>query len=79
MSIHLHFHCSWYFIKNSLLFYNTFHEFQILKKVIITETFNVDFHKKIHNIWIFFYFSSDCRVSFPYLLPYIYIYINKQD
>ena len=27
-------------------FNNTFHEFKVLKEVIITETFNVDFHNK---------------------------------
>ena len=28
---------------------NIFHEFKILKKIIITETFNIDFHNKFIN------------------------------
>ena len=51
-----------------LYFNSTFHEFIVLKKVIITETFNVAFHYRFIKICIilFFYFSS-----------YIYIYISK--
>ena len=30
-------------------FNKTFHEFKVLKKVIVTETFNVDFHNKFLN------------------------------
>ena len=37
----------------------TFHEFKILKRAIITETFNVDFHNKLIKFWVIcsFYFS----------------------
>ena len=41
------------FIKH---FKNTFHELKVLKKVIITETFNIDFHNKLINIGLFCFF-----------------------
>ena len=38
----------------------TFHEFKVLKKVIIPEMFNIDFHNKFFQFGLFclFYFSS---------------------
>ena len=49
-------------------FNNTFHEFKVLKKIVINETFNVDFHHKFIKIWIICFF-------FLLFLIYIYIYI----
>ena len=48
----------------------TFHEFKVLKKDIITGTFNVDFHYKFIKFLfiLFFYF-------FSYIYIYIYIYV----
>ena len=58
-------------------FNDIFHEFKILKKVITTETFYVDFHYTFNKFWIILFFQlffilSDLR---SYLRPYIYIYI----
>ena len=50
-------------------FNNTFHEFKVLKKVTITETFNVDFHNKFIRFWIIWFFS---------FFSYIYIYIERE-
>ena len=45
-------------------FNNTFHEFKVLKLVIITETFNVDFHYKLikFGLFGFLYFSTYYRI-----------------
>ena len=66
-------------------FNNIFHEFEVLRKVIITEILNVVFHKKFIKFWIIlfsqlFFILLDL---FLYLLPhcvcgniYIYIYFH---
>ena len=38
-------------------FINIFHEFKIMKKVITTETFNVDFHNKFIKFLIICFFN----------------------
>ena len=55
-------------------FNNTFREFKVLKKVIIAETFNVDFHNKFikFSLFCFFYFSL-----YIYIYIYVYIYVRK--
>ena len=54
-------------------FNNNFHKFKVLKKIITTETFNVDSHNNFIKLWIiFFNFSSYDRI---YLLIYAYIII----
>ena len=50
-------------------FNNSFHEFKVLKKVIVTETFNVDFRNKFIKFWSILFF----QLFFIYI--YIYIYI----
>ena len=47
---------------------------KILKKVIITETFNVDFHNKFVKFWIIC-FSTIFHIEALSLSLYIYIYI----
>ena len=37
-------------------FKNTFHEFKVQKKVIITETFNIDFRNKFIKFFIILFF-----------------------
>ena len=44
LSFHTRFLCSCYFIHQ--YFNNTFNEFKVLKKVTVTETFNIDFLNK---------------------------------
>ena len=43
---------------------NTFHEFKVLKKVIKTEIFYIDFHNEFIKFGLFYfsYFSSYCRI-----------------
>ena len=55
-------------ISSNILHYfnNVFHEFQLLKKVITTETFNIDFHNKFIRFWIILLFQ----------LFYIYVCVN---
>ena len=56
----------------------TFHEFKVLKKVIITEAFNVDFHNKFieFGLFRFFYFFHTIGFNFLiYFVIYIYIYV----
>ena len=59
-------------------FNNILHEFKVLKKVIITEAFNVDFHNKFMKFGLFYfcYFSSHTHI---YIYIYIYIYIWSGD
>ena len=59
------------------MFNNIFHDFKVLKKFIITKTFNVDFHNKFIKFWIilFFNFSSYCRCYFLY----IYLFSKKDE
>ena len=56
-------------------FNNTFHEFKVLKKVIITETFNFNLDNKLIRFWIicFSNFSSNCRIYFLIYFP-IHVY-----
>ena len=49
-------------------FYKIFHEFSVLKKLILTKTFNIDFHYKFIKFWIILFFQ----------LFLIYICIFKQ-
>ena len=58
-------------------FNNTFHEFKVLKKVIITETFNVNFHNKFIKFGLFCFFRfSSYFIGFNFLVYFhIYIYI----
>ena len=37
---------------------NTFHEFKVMKKVIKTETFNVNFHNIFIRFWIILVYST---------------------
>ena len=55
-----------------------FMNLNVLKKVITTETFNVDFHNKFIKFWIILFFQLFFILwdLFPNLLPYTYIYIH---
>ena len=72
---HFLFYC--YFIKHPLLFIYIFHEFNVLKKVIITETFNVDFRKKFIKFVIVFQLFFILLDLFPYIHIYLYIYYKE--
>ena len=50
---------------------NTFHKFKVLKKVIMAETFNVDFHNKFIKFGLFCFFYFLHTVGFNFL---IYVY-----
>ena len=51
-------------------FNNSFHEFKILKKIIITKMFNVDFHYKFIKFLIICFFN---------FLSHIYVCIHTQQ
>ena len=55
-------------------FNKNFHEFQVLMKVITTETFNVDFHYKFLKFWIILFFQlySYCWIYFS-----AYFYVDR--
>ena len=55
-------------------FNNTFHEFKIRKKVILTETFNFDFHNKFIKFGLFCFFVFYFFLIYFYIYIYIYIY-----
>ena len=61
-------------------FNNTFYKFKILKKIIITETVNVDFHNEFikFGLFVVFFFYFLHTVGFNFLI-YIYIYIYKKS
>ena len=62
--------------KESVYFNITVHELKALKKVIITETFNVDFHNKFIKFWIILFFSTFLyTVGFNFL---IYFHIETR-
>ena len=52
------------FHQTSIAILATLQEFKVLKKVIITETFNIEFHNIFIKIklFCFFYFSSYCQI-----------------
>ena len=55
-------------------FNNTFHEFKHLKKVIITETFNVNFYNRFIKFCLFLFFL----LFFIYIYIYIYEQMSKE-
>ena len=60
---------------------NTFHKSKVLKKVITTETFNVEFYNDFIKFWItlffstFFYTHTHTHTDI-YIYIYIYIYLR---
>ena len=58
-------------------FNNTFHEFQVLKKVIRTETSNVDSHNKFVKFWIILFFQLSFILS-ALIFLFTYLYIDQR-
>ena len=50
-----------------------FHEVNVLKKVIITETFNVDFHNNFIKLWIILFFNFSSYICIFYVLLFSYL------
>ena len=48
-------------------FINTFHEYKVLKKVIIIETFYMDFQNKLIKFGLFFYYFHSHTHTYTWL------------